>query len=203
MADEIELKFEIKDYNKIAKQILEFAKFKKSAYEKTIMYDNKEKSLFKEDARLRLRIIKDLKSEDEICEISHKKPKTREGIKIEDESETKVSSYQQMEEILEKLGFNRVSSYERIRDTFEANSCKITIDSFPFGDYIEVEGDLAEIKKIAGKLGLKMENNITKSCDDIYAELCIIERKEVDDHIKFQDKEELKKKEEERAFLLK
>ena len=79
---------------------------------------------------------------------------------------------------------------------------KITIDSFPFGDYLEVEGDLNNIQEFAKEFGFDMKENITKSCDDIYAELQIKEGKPVSDHILFQNKSDLTKQKERRAMLL-
>jgi len=201
MADEIELKFEIEDYGEIIKKILEIANFESSAYELTVMYDEGKK-LFEKDARLRLRKVVDIKTDVEKTEMSYKKPKTREGIKIEEEYEVDVSDFKETEEILNNIGFEKVSSYERIRDTFKKGDVKITLDSFPFGDYLEIEGELDEIKEIADLLGLNMNNNITKSCDDIYAELCIAQNKNVDDYIVFEDKESLIKQKKKRDVLL-
>ena len=82
MAEEIELKFILEYYGKMLRKILSICKFIKTAYEITVMYDNKERGLFKEDARLRLRKIKNVDTNEETCELSYKKPKTREGIKI-------------------------------------------------------------------------------------------------------------------------
>jgi adenylate cyclase class 2 len=201
MAEEIELKFFVKDYNKTINTVLPIAKFKKSAYEITIMYDDSNKTLFKDDARLRLRRIVNLKNKEETCELSYKKPKTREGIKVEEEDEVKVSSFVEMKNILEKQGFSVVSSYERIRDTFESDDCKITVDSFPFGELLEIEGEINKIKNIAEKLGFDLKDNTTKSCDDIYADICEKEGREPNPNITF-EKKGLEEKEDLRWILI-
>ncbi len=185
MAEEIELKFEVKDYKSFVKDVLNICKFIKSAIELTVMYDYPNKILFNKDARLRLRKIVDLKDNKETCELSYKKPKTREGIKIEEEYEVQVSSFDQMDLILKNIGFLKISSYERVRDTFVGDNCKITLDSFPFGDFIEIEGEIDKIKFIAKKLKLDIDKNITKSYDDIYADLSKRDKKEVKDHLVF------------------
>lgn len=184
MVEEIEAKFFVDDYEDIIKRVSSIATFKKSAYELTVMYDN-QKVLFNDDARLRLRRITDLKNNEEGCELSYKKPKTREGIKIEEELEVETSSFLTTEGILVKLGYLKVSSYERIRDTFYAGSCKITVDSFPFGDLLEIEGETKNIIKISKELGLDIKNNTTKSCDDIYADICRANGKIIKNHILF------------------
>lgn len=202
MADEIELKFEIKDYQELIQKLLKLAKLHSSAYERTIMYDENKK-LFEKDARLRLRRKIDLKTNQEETEISYKKPKTREGIKIEEEYETSVSNFDEIENILANIGFTKVSSYERIRDTFKKDSMKITIDSFPFGDYLEVEGEMQEIQEIAQELGFDMEKNITKSCDDIYNDICKSKGIQTPDHILFENSPALEKEKEKRVAILK
>lgn len=202
MADEIELKFEIENYEEIARELISRAKLISSAYELTVMHDQGKK-LFEKDARLRLRKIINLKTNQEKAEFSYKKPKTREGIKIEEEYESEVRSFDEVEKILENIGFVKVSSYERIRDTFEKEGVKITIDSFPFGDYIEFEGDMKLIQKIGKEFGFEMSKNITKSCDDLYAEICIAGDKEIEDHIVFANKDLLEKQKQKRDFLVK
>jgi len=201
MAYETELKFEVENYEKLAKKLLKIANFISSAYELTIMYDENGK-LFKKDARLRLRKIVDIRNNMIKIEMSYKKPKTREGVKIEEEYEVEVSNFDEIEKILNEIGFEKVESYERIRDTFEKEGVKITIDSFPFGDYIEIEGDIHKIKQIAKSLGFDFSKNITKSCDDIYVELCQKEGKELKDFIVFENKEQLEKLKQKRDFLL-
>ena len=65
MAEEVEAKFFVDDYNNIIKKILAIATFKKAAYELTLIYDNNSKTLFRDDARLRLRRITDFKNKKE------------------------------------------------------------------------------------------------------------------------------------------
>ena len=202
MADEIELKFEIENYNRLVKNLLEKTNFINSSYELTVMYDQGKK-LFERDARLRLRKIIDIFSNKEKAEFSYKKPKTREGIKIEEEYESQIGDFSEVEKILENIGFSKISSYERIRDTFMQGGVKITIDSFPFGDYIEFEGEIEKIKKLANDFGFNMNNNITKSCDDIYADICISKNKEVGNHIFFENRDLLEKQKQKRTPLKK
>jgi len=202
MAEEVELKFEIENYFGLVEKLVKRSTKFYSAYEITVMYDENKK-LFEKDARLRLRKKVDLKTNKEETEISYKKPLTREGIKIEEEYETSVGSFAEMENIFANIGFKKVSSYDRIRDTFIINNLKVTIDSFIFGDYLEIEGDITEIQKLANELGLDMKENITKSCDDIYAEICISQSKPVPEHILFENQELLNKQKEKRLIFLK
>lgn len=187
MADEIELKFLISDYQEVFNAILSIGEHEKTAYELTVMYDNDKKTLYEDDSRLRLRKIIDLKDDEESCELSYKKPKTREGIKVEEEMEVETSSFKDSEEILARLGYHNVSSYERIRETFKVKTCKVTLDNFPFGYILEIEGEEEDIKNVAKRLNFNLKDNTTKSCDDIYAEICKTNGQEVKKDIRFED----------------
>lgn len=202
MAEEIELKFEIKDYYSLIQELIKECNFVSSSYELTIMYD-KDKELLKKDDRLRLRKIINIKNNFETCELSYKHPKSREEIKIEEEYETEVKSFKETEHILNNLGFFKVSSYERIRDLFYLNNIKITVDSFPFGDYVEFEGQIDQIQNLANKFGFKIENNLTKACDDLYLDFCVKNKKEVKDDIAFESEEIIELQKEKRKQLLK
>jgi len=164
---EIELKFRInkKDIKKIT-NILENIgyEFLGRKYEKTTMYDNNLEIMKKTDGRVRIRISGDK------CEFSYKKPITRKGIKKEIEYEVNVSGHKNIEKILKRMEFQPTTSYERFRTTISKNGIKVTIDEFPFDNFIEIEGGEKEIVNLAKKLGLQMENNITKSCDTIFQE---------------------------------
>jgi len=158
---EIELKFFL---NKKQKEFLLdlLGPSRARVYEKTTMYDNRESLMQTTDGRIRLR-----RSGNKF-ELSYKRPITREGIKKEIEYETEVSDIEQMEKILKEMGFEPTTSYERYRTTIKKANAKITIDEYPFATFIEIEGNEKVITKLANDLGLK--NNITKSCDTLFAE---------------------------------
>jgi len=159
---EIELKYAIEDPEIIAKKLssLKANIEKKRTHELSIMYDNPQELMQKTDGRIRAR-----KSGENI-EFCYKKPITREGIKKEIEYEVTVSNFEMLEKIINEMGFFEVSSYERYRTTYKINNSKITIDEYPFANYIEIEGDEKEITDIATSLHLK--KNLTDSCDTLF-----------------------------------
>ena len=166
---EIEFKFEInkREIDKVLKVLrAEKYLFGKRVYEKTIMYDNPAQIMQKTDGRIRLR------QTGNSAEFSYKKPLTREGIKKETEHEVVVSDFDTTQKILEMLEFLPVSSYERYRTTIfsPGKDIKVTIDEFPFANYLEIEGDENKIRKLAKTLGLSSDKNITKSCDSLFQE---------------------------------
>jgi len=70
------------------------------------------------------------------------------------------------------MGFNSVSSYERFRTTYAMDNTKVTMDEFPFGWVLEIEGEEEDINQIVKKLGLKKSDSTLESCDDVYDRLC-------------------------------
>lgn len=164
---EIELKYEVdkKTIEKVLNTSKEFGfAIGDRLYEKTVMYDNPAGLMQVTDGRVRLR-----QTGDEV-EFSYKKPITRNGIKEEIEHETKVGDFKIIEKILKKMEFVGVSSYERYRTTIKDGKIKVTLDEFPFANFIEIEGNKKDIMETSKKLGLNKIKNITKSCDSLFQE---------------------------------
>ena len=87
------------------------------------------------------------------------------------------------------MGYRVVSSYERYRETYMADTSKITLDTFPFGYILEIEDGEVEISKLCDVLGLDKKNSYLLSCDDAYYDLCKKQGIKPKDHILFDDKE--------------
>lgn len=166
---EIEFKFEIdrKQIKRLRDKLILLGFIKgKRVYEKTVMYDNPSRIMQVTDGRVRLR-----QTGDE-SEFSYKKPLTREGIKKEIEYEVVVSDFETTEKILEKLDFSPVSSYERFRTTMfdKKMIVKVTLDEFPFANFLEIEGPEKEITALVQVLGFSIKDNTTMSCDSLFQE---------------------------------
>jgi predicted adenylyl cyclase CyaB len=189
MRDEVELKFKIKKsgVNYLRSQLQKLALFQSSTFEIMVMFDNKEMALNKLDARLRLKLSRNLIDNSQSAELSYKRLRTRGEVKVEEEIETRVESYNETYSLLKKIGFYPVSSYERFRETYRYGDLTLTLDIFPLGIYLEIEGERKKITKIAQKLGFNLKNNLTESCDT----LDDMERKKRKmpsvDHIVFKD----------------
>lgn len=134
--------------------------------ETTTMYDNKEEFMLKSNGRLRVRTgYKNY--------LSYKKPLTRKGIKKEIEFETEIKNAKEATFILKEIAYFPVSAYTRYRTIWKKGNVKIFLDEFSFGKFVEIEGNRKDIIKIAGQVGFHMKDNITKSYDGIYKEICI------------------------------
>lgn len=163
---EIELKFQIEagDIRRLMVLLKRrgYLVTQKRIYEKTVMYDNSQQIMQFTDGRIRLRISNTR------CELSYKKPITREGIKKEEEYEVIVSDFAVTEKILAMMEFRPTTSYERYRTTLEKDYLKVTIDEYPFASFIEIEGLEKEILDLAKALGLSSSDNLTESCDTLF-----------------------------------
>ncbi len=179
---EIELKFEINKDNidSFSKKLqqLGFA-LERRVKEISVMYDNPSQIMQITDGRIRLR----QSGKDAI--LTYKKPLSRRKIKKEIEYEVKVSDFKTTEKILEMMEFTKTTSYERYRTYFNKNDIEVMIDEFPYGVFIEIEGDEKNIIKISTNLDFEMKDNLTDSCDTIYTKRCINKGIEPSKHILF------------------
>lgn len=145
-------------------------------YEKNQNFDRD--NLFeKDDARLRLRTkIIDIDDQEKSFELTYKKRLTIEnGIKKESELSYNFNSLQSSENLLDLfkiIGLKEKDSYERMRKTFQNDEVKLTIDEFPFGYIVEIEGDEEMVSKYDNKLNMDSFIQYELSCDDVYYELC-------------------------------
>jgi len=159
-------------------------------YEKMTMFDTPDRFLDKEDARLRVRQVSSQKESDDVkIEFSYKRRiKATGGIKKEEEIETNFQAdFLNFYAILKKMNYHPISSYERFRETYWHDSLKITLDEFPFGYILEIEGGEKEIEEFCKILNLKSSQSYPLSCDDAYVDLCKEKKTELKDHILFDD----------------
>jgi adenylate cyclase class IV len=193
---ESEIKFLISSnkVSQIREKILAIPKvsFKRKFYEKVTMYDNLSKSMEKEDARLRVKQISIEKdSPKSKVEFSYKrKIKADGGIKQEEEIETAFETdITSFVKIINRMGYQPTTSYERYRETYLTRDIKITLDQFPFGYILEIEGSEDNIKSVCDLLNLDFKKSYPLSCDDVYVDLCKKKNIKAKDHILFDDPE--------------
>jgi len=179
---EHELKFEVKDINKIRDLLIRLDGKRKRVYEKTIMFDNKEKLMQTTNGRVRVRIRKPGKSE-----FSYKRPIYQKGMKTEIEYETEVEDWEALIAILKEMGFEPTTSYERYRTTYNIGGCKVTLDEYPFATFLEIEGESQKIQEVAKTLGFDPAKSIDKPCDTLYTEWRLKQGKPPKAHMLFDD----------------
>ncbi len=132
-------------------------------FELNIRYDDKNESIGRQKCLLRLR--KDRKTR-----LTYKSPPDIDDsrFKILREMEIEVNDFETTRHILNALGFFEVQRYEKFRETFTIGKTQILMDAMPYGDFLEIEGEKADILDIAGKIGMKWEDRILANYLEIF-----------------------------------
>lgn len=177
------------DSIKYAIKNLEGVEYRGRVYEKTTMFDDDSKHMGQENARLRLRKIGE--GDDSSChaELSYKRRlESDNNIKKEEEIEiTFDGNTEHLIQIINKMGYKQTTSYERYRSTYMYDGSQITLDEFPFGYILEIEGEEDSIYRVCKSLKLDENDSSLDSCDDIYESLCKKNNTQPSDHILFSD----------------
>lgn len=96
------------------------------------------------------------------------------GARVREEREVEVSDAVEATGILEGLGLRRSFRYEKLREEWDCEGCIVALDETPIGNFVEIEGDPAGIRRLVSALGLDASEAIPYS----YAELYLRRRKE-------------------------
>lgn len=120
-------------------------------YERNVRYENASTSLTGRGIVLRLR-------EDQKVRLTYKEPLaevTSTGDILQRfEAEVVVDDFATMETILEKLGFRPYMIYEKYRTTYQLQDTDVMLDEMPYGNFVEIEGQLDSIERVLELLDL-------------------------------------------------
>lgn len=153
---EVEVKFYLSDIPPVRDRILDLgAECKGRFFETNIRFEDENKTLKRKRSLLRLR-------KDASAKLTFKSPPIAPDtqFKVRRELEVEVSDFSTMNRILEELGFHKEQVYEKWRETFVLGTTHFCIDTMPYGDFLEIEGEKTEIRKLADQLDLKWEKRI-------------------------------------------
>jgi len=78
------------------------------------------------------------------------------GVKQQTEYETVVEKSEEIENIIESLGFEKALVYEKRRQTWKFRAVEVVLDELPFGQYMEIEGSMMAIAE--AEMLLDIEN---------------------------------------------
>lgn len=152
---EIEAKFHVQNLRKIELRLQELKAqlVQPRVHEVNLRFDRSDGELRNSFRVLRLR-------QDDIARFTFKGPSVEKegGILSRQEIEFEVGDFDSAKQFLEAIGFQVVVFYEKFRMTYELNDTHIMLDELPYGSFIEIEGDNAEIiHSIADLLGLNWD----------------------------------------------
>jgi len=153
---EIEVKFYLSDMDRIRDRIIEIGAVSRGrVFETNIRFDDSDNSLIQKKSLLRLR--QDTKT---ILTFKSEPPFKDDQFKILRELEVEVSDFTTMKNILESLGFREEQVYEKWRETFILNSANLCLDTMPYGNFLEIEGQKEDIKELVSQIGFKWKKRI-------------------------------------------
>ncbi|MCC7409118.1 MAG: class IV adenylate cyclase [Phycisphaeraceae bacterium] len=132
----------------------------RAAVEENLFFDTREGTLKSMDQGLRVRVCRPAGGRGKAsATITHKGPRARGVIKSREEIELEISDAAVAGELFARLGFNRVFSFEKKRQSWTLDGCRVELDSLPYvGDFVEVEGSSEQaVLAVMKKLGLDTE----------------------------------------------
>lgn len=148
---EIEVKFHIKDLEKLAARLQALGATLTSprTHEMNLRFDTPAGTLAAQSCVLRLR-------QDARSRLTFKGASQKEdGIVQREEIEFSVSDFDAAQLFLERLGYQVISIYEKYRTSYALGNLHFDLDEMPYGNFLEIEGkDFDGIHQIAEQLSL-------------------------------------------------
>lgn len=146
MAVEIEAKMKVESLDAVRARLNEVhAVHVGDALETNVFFDTDDRSLLAADEGLRLRTTLPLSGGSAKHTITFKGPRQHGPLKSREETELGVSDAKDAIALLEMLGFLRVLSFEKKRQSWRLDDCSIELDELPhLGVYVEIEGPREE-----------------------------------------------------------
>jgi adenylate cyclase class 2 len=161
---EIEVKFHLPEIEPIRDRLLAFrATPSGRVFETNIRFENALKSLKKQGILIRLR-------QDDRTRLTFKAclPTPDTQFKVHKELEVEVGDFETCRSILEALGYYPEQTYEKWRETFVLDDTNLLIDTMPYGEFLEIEGEKSHIREMADRLGLNWEERILLNYLEIF-----------------------------------
>ena len=164
MAQEIEVKFALRDRNELVRKLHEIGaqRLYPETFEDNIVLDRRGE-LRTKGALLRVRKF------GKYSIVTYKGPMSIEGgVKSREEVQTGVESFELAIQLFDALGFKPVFRYQKFREVWRLRDVEVVLDRTPIGDSFEIEGPMETIRNIAAELGMNMDQAIRQTYADLY-----------------------------------
>jgi len=165
-SEEKELKFFVKDISSALPVIRKISKFQGVEYLKDIIYGCKENK-----KKIRLRLIDSFDKSS--IEVTYKhRINSSDGVKteIEEVLYEGTNKDKALSIIAQQGSFKKENSYEKIRIKYRKENVEISLDVYPYGVWIEIEGTAKDIWNTAHKLGYNKNDGVILNADELYLE---------------------------------
>ena len=164
MAQEIEIKFALKDRLALVRRLHEIGaqRLYAETFEDNIVLDRRGE-LRTKGVLLRVRKF------GRYAIATYKGPVAFDGnVKTREEVQTGVESFELAIQLFDSLGFKPVFRYQKFREVWRVREVEVVLDRTPIGDYFEIEGQLDTIRALADELGMSFEQGIRQTYADLY-----------------------------------
>jgi predicted adenylyl cyclase CyaB len=172
MALEIEIKLKIDHLAPVRDRLRHLGATRLSeVLETNIFFDTADRVLLGSDCGLRLRCSRDVHSHSDRLAISFKGPRGEGPVKTREEIEMIVDTQEAAIDLLARLGYDVVLTFEKHRESWLLDRCKIELDSLPeLGSFVEIECPTqADVLRVQEKLGLSNVEGILQTYPDLVA----------------------------------
>jgi adenylate cyclase class 2 len=164
MAQEIEIKFPLRDRAELTRKLHELGaqRLYPETFEDNIVLDRRGE-LKTKGALLRVRKF------GRYSLATFKGPMSIEGgVKTREEVQTGVESFELAIQLFDSLGYKPVFRYQKYREVWRVRDVEVVLDRTPIGDYFEIEGAMDTIRSIATELGMNFDQAIRQTYADLY-----------------------------------
>jgi adenylate cyclase, class 2 len=142
MPVEIEAKMKVDDLSAVREKLKAAgAKLIGDFLERNLFFDTDDRSLLAADQGLRIRRAVDTATKTGVNTITFKGPRQHGQLKSREETEVTVGDFDTAATLLENLGYLRVLSFEKHRQSWSFGGCRVELDELPhLGLFVEIEG---------------------------------------------------------------
>lgn len=175
MATEHEAKFRVASHDPVRQRLEEIGATRLGlVIETNEIYDRPDGSFRRENRGLRVRSTTDQQTGEIIATLTFKGPLIPGPFKSRREMEIIVSDAETTAQIMTELGFDRVLWYQKRRESWWLDPCKVELDQPPhIGLFVEIEGPGTEAIQAAQKtLGLSDTDLVRASYPKLLVDYC-------------------------------
>lgn len=157
MSVEIEAKMQVPSHEPLRARLVECGASRLGHWlETNLFFDSANRALVASDQGLRLRKNQDLASGSVQYILTYKGRRQRGPLKRREEIEVSVDQADSTVALLERLGYLRMMSFQKRRESWSLEKCRVELDEVPLlGLFVEIEGpDEAVISHVCQRLDL-------------------------------------------------
>lgn len=177
MPIETEAKFKVESHEPVRKRLQALgATCVGTVMETNRIFDRPDNPLKDQDCGLRVRSTINTDGSDGPTTLTFKGPVTDSPLKSREEWEVSTSDAEALTEILRRLGFTPILTYDKRRETWRLDDCSVELDQPPhIGLFVEIEGPTVDsIRQVQSKLGLGNATHVQDSYVHLLSQYCAL-----------------------------